>query len=230
MTSQGPLSQTPSPPRQVHSPSQYSHNDRGAALRSSGKSLVDFNMPLHAQPVPPIARQAMQNAFEDLKGAISPQYSKNFDDSTLQRVRKEALDIENQLGSRGWLRNMRRLQPLLTALEHYSNVMGTLCNGTPFLPWIWAPITLILRISSEHIESFDLIIGAYSKIASALSRFEMLDKAIGRDIRLSETLAAYYAEILGFHKHAYKFLQRSGQSFYYSAVVYEKKTSPDHPV
>lgn len=182
--------------------------------------MIDFKMRLRAQPVPTVARQAMQNAFQDLKAAISAQDSKDFDDSTLQRVRQEALEIENQLGSRGWLRNMRRLKPLFSALEHYSSVMGTLCNGTPFLPWIWAPITLILRISSEHIESFDLIIGAYSRIASSLSRFEMLDKAIGCDMRLSETFTAYYAEILGFHKHAYKFLRRSGQYFSFSGVSF----------
>lgn len=187
-------------------------------------------MPLRAQPVPPVARQSMQNAFQDLKGAISPQDSKDFDDSTLQRVRQEALDIENQLGSRGWLRNMRRLKPLFTAMEHYSDVVGTLCNGTPFLPWIWAPITLILRISSEHIESFDLIIGAYSRIATSLSRFEMLDKTIGTDMRFSETLAAYYAEILGFHKHAYKFLRRSGESLSFSAVVFDKKRDTDFSI
>lgn len=170
-------------------------------------------MPLRAPPLPVAARQTMRNAFEDLQMAITPQDSKNFGASTLQQVRREALDIENQVASRGWLRNMRRLKPLLTALEHYSRVVDTLCNGTPFLPWIWAPITLILRISSEHIESFDVIIGAYSRIASALSRFEILDEAVGRDPRLSETLASYYAELLEFHKHAYKFVRRSGQSF-----------------
>lgn len=168
-------------------------------------------MPLRAPPVPAIARQTMETAFQDLKRTITPQDSQDFDACTLQRVQKEALDIENQLGSRGWLRNMRRLKPLFSALEHYGKVVDTLCNGTPFLPWIWAPIILILRVSSEHIESFDLIIGAYSRIATCLSRFEILDKAIGRDPKFSETLASYYAEVLGFHKHAYKFVRRSGQ-------------------
>lgn len=167
-------------------------------------------MPL-PKAVPALVRQTMKNAFDDLERTVTAQDSTNFDISTLECVRKEALDIENQLGSRGWLRNMRRLLPLFTALEHYSRVMDTLCNGTPFLPWVWAPITLILRIASEHIDSFDVVIGAYGRIASSLPRFEILGETYSRDNKFQETLAVFYADILEFHKHAYKFVRRSGR-------------------
>lgn len=152
----------------------------------------------------------MQHAFEDLEKVITPQDSKDYHDCSLERVRLEALQIENQLGSRGWLRNMRRLRPLFTGLEHYSKVVDTLCNGTPFLPWVWAPITLILRIASEHIESFDSLIGAYGRIGSSLQRFEILHKSFIGDPRFHESTAAFYADILELHKHAYKFVRRSG--------------------
>lgn len=167
-------------------------------------------MPL-PRAVPAAVRQTMQNAFEDLEKAITPQDSKDYHDCSLERVRQETLNIENQLGSRGWLCNMRRLKPLFAGLEHYSKVVDTLCNGTPFLPWIWAPITLILRIASEHIESFDSLIGAYGRIGSSLQRFEILRKSFLGDPRFHETAAAFYADILEFHKHAYKFVRRSGQ-------------------
>lgn len=106
---------------------------------------------------------------------------------------------------------MRRLRPLFTALEHYSQVIGTLCNGTPYLPWIWAPISLILRVASEHIESFDTIISAYGRIADSLPRFHILGTTLARNGKFQETLAFFYADILEFHKHAYKFVRRSGQ-------------------
>lgn len=167
-------------------------------------------MPLR-KPVPALIRQTMKTAFDDLEQTITAQDSKDFQASTLQRVWQEALDIENQLGSRGWLRNMRRLKPLFTALEHYSRVVDTLCNGTPFLPWVWAPITLILRIASEHIDSFDTVIGAYGRIAGSLPRFELLGKTYAQDTKFQETLAVFYADILEFHKHAYKFVRRSGE-------------------
>lgn len=166
-------------------------------------------------PFPPVvplqARQTMKDAFEELERTITSRDANGFRSSTLESVRQEALDIEKMLGSRGRLRNMRRLMPLFTALEHYSQVWGTLCNGTPYLPWIWAPISLILRVASEHIESFDTIISAYGRIGESLPRFDVLRTTLARNAKFQETLASFYADILEFHKHAYKFVRRSGQ-------------------
>ncbi|KAJ0120655.1 NACHT domain-containing protein [Diaporthe amygdali] len=172
-------------------------------------------MPLR-KAVPAVVQETMRNAFDDLQKVITQQDSQDYDDCSLESVRQEALDIENRLGSRGWLCNMRRLKPLLDGLEHYSKVVDTLCNGTPYLPWIWAPITLILRIASEHIESFDSIIGAYGRIGSSLLRFEILRKSFIGDPRFFESTAAFYADILEFHKHAYKFVRRSGWKLFFS--------------
>ncbi|KAF3767250.1 hypothetical protein M406DRAFT_338058 [Cryphonectria parasitica EP155] len=166
-------------------------------------------MPL-TKPVPAAVRQTMWTAFDNLEKTIAPHDSKDFHSATLQSVRQEALDIENQLAARQSLRNMRRLMPLFTALEHYSSVVHILCNGTQFLPWIWAPITLILRISCEYIEAFDMIIKAYSRIAESMPRFQILGDTFYGDAKFYEALAAFYADILEFHKHAYKFVRRSG--------------------
>jgi hypothetical protein len=83
--------------------------------------------------------------------------------TSIQQVRAIALEIETQLAARQALRSMRRLEPLLNGLEHYAKVVEILCNGTPFLSWIWAPITLILRVASEYIEAFEEIMKGYSK-------------------------------------------------------------------
>lgn len=165
------------------------------------------------KPIPTTVRQSMRGAFDALKKTITPQDSKDFHSSTLERVRNEAIQIENHLAARQSLRNMRRLMPLLTALEHYSKAVDTLCNGTPFLPWIWAPITLILRVASEYVEAFDLIIGGYSRIASSLPRFEMFNEVFATDTGFQQTLAAFYIDILDFHQHAYKFVRRSGRFY-----------------
>ncbi len=91
------------------------------------------------------ARRTIRDAFEDLEQAISPSDSRDFSRVKLPDVRQAALDVETELGARGMLRNMRRLEPLFRGLEHYSKVIETLCNGTDYLPWIWAPIKLILK-------------------------------------------------------------------------------------
>lgn len=175
-------------------------------------------MPL-VPPVSSLARQTIRTAHEDLERTITPADSRDFRLQTLQDVRNTALEIETQLAARQSLRNMRRLIPLFKGLEHYSRMLDILCNGTPYLSWIWAPIALILRIASEYVEAFEQVIKGYSRIATSLGRFEILSDAFAGDQDFQQTLAVFYADILQFHKHAYKFVRRSGKhkcsSLYY---------------
>ncbi|KAL6352221.1 hypothetical protein LRP88_14426 [Fusarium phalaenopsidis] len=157
-----------------------------------------------------LARKTIQVAYNELDRIIIPGDKRDFGSTTLQHIQKAALDIENQLATRQSLRNMRRLMPLFRGLEHYSKVVDILCNGTPYLPWIWAPITLILRLASEYVEAFEQIIKGYSNIAESLKRFEILSDAFIGEPDFQNTLAAFYADILEFHKHAYRFVRRSG--------------------
>ncbi|KAL2147650.1 hypothetical protein VTI28DRAFT_8104 [Corynascus sepedonium] len=166
-------------------------------------------MPL-APLASPAARHTVRAAFEELNRTITPQDSRDFHKTTLDDVKQAALKIEAQLAARQCLRNMRRLMPLFKGLEHYEKVMGVLCNGTPYLPWVWAPITLILRIACEYVEAFEQIMKGYSRIASALKRFEILSEAFSRNAEFQQTMAVFYANILQFHKHAYKFVRRNG--------------------
>jgi len=97
--------------------------------------------------VSPAAMQTIHEAFEELVRTVTPVDAKEFENITLQKVQDAALEIENRLGARRSLRNMRRIMPLFTGLQHYSKSIEVLCNGTPFMPWIWAPIKVILTVS-----------------------------------------------------------------------------------
>jgi len=178
-------------------------------ITSLGHETDTIKMPL-APAVSAQARQVMSTAFEELEATITPQDSRHFHTSSLQDVKNAALEIETQLAARQSLRNMRRLMPLFKALEHYSKAVDVLCNGTPYLPWIWAPITLILQTASDYVEAFEHIIKGYSRIASSLQRFELLGTAFADHQEFHHTLAVFYADILQFHKYAYKFVRRSG--------------------
>ncbi|KAI1492423.1 hypothetical protein F5X96DRAFT_691616 [Biscogniauxia mediterranea] len=80
---------------------------------------------------------------------------------------------------------MRRLGALFKGLEHYVKVVDVLSNGTPYLAWMWTPITLILRVASEYIEAFEQIIKGYSRIAETLKSFEFLGDASSKLWRCS---------------------------------------------
>lgn len=125
-------------------------------------------MPRLAPVVCALARQTMKVAFDDLDRTIAPADAREMRaTTTIDQVRQASLRIENQLAARQSLRNMRRLVPLLQGLEHYSRVVEVLCNGTPFLSWIWAPIILILRVASEFVEAFEHIMKGYAKVSAS---------------------------------------------------------------
>ncbi|KAI5465360.1 hypothetical protein BGZ63DRAFT_479030 [Mariannaea sp. PMI_226] len=165
-------------------------------------------MPLTAR-VSLDAQRIIREAFEDLERCVSTSDRVSLKDTTLDDVREAAHMVENELAARQSLRNLRRLEPLFTGLAHYSKTIEVLCNGTPYLPWIWAPIKLILKISSDHIEAFEKIIKAYSQIAKPLQRFKTIDRAFSNDKDVQQTLAIFYSDILKFHKEAYRFVRRS---------------------
>ncbi|PTB59829.1 hypothetical protein M431DRAFT_56976, partial [Trichoderma harzianum CBS 226.95] len=172
-------------------------------------------MPFKTGPVSLPGRRIIREAFEELQRTVSPLEAKDFQNTTLEDVEKAALDIENQLAARKMLRNMRRLMPLFQGLGHYSQSIEVLCNGTPYLPWIWAPIKLILTIAADFVEALERIVAAYSQIAESLPRIEMLGEAFGKRIEFQEILAVFYSDILKFHRHAYMFVRRSSWKIFF---------------
>jgi hypothetical protein len=162
----------------------------------------------------------MKAAFDKLDHTILPEDSHDFGSISLEHTRKVALAIEDQLAARKSLRNMKRLSPLFSGLEHYAKVVEILCNGTPYLPWIWAPITLVLRIASEYIEAFEKIIRGYAQIAESLGRFKILSVALGSSPDFQETLSVFYANILQYHEHAYTFVRRKSMLVGLISITY----------
>ncbi|KAL8366680.1 hypothetical protein RB595_010509 [Gaeumannomyces hyphopodioides] len=153
-------------------------------------------------------RRMIQRAFDDLRKLVSPIHTPEFASTTLQDVRRAAIEVERELAGRQLLRNTRRLDTLFRGLEHYSKVIDVLCNGTEFLPWIWAPIKLVLKVSYDCTEAFESLIKAYAQISEHLGRFELLQKSFSDKPELHPTFAAFYVDILAFHKVAYKFVTR----------------------
>ena len=76
-------------------------------------------------------------AFQRLRSLLSKEDAHAFASSTIQDVHRAAKDVELQLQSRRSLRGFHRIQPLLEGLQKYSAVVEVLCQGTPYLSFIW---------------------------------------------------------------------------------------------
>lgn len=117
------------------------------SLRTRLGQAPHIGLPTTSTPTPinltPQARRTFQESFEAFEKTVE-KFSKtdvrDFHDTTLHDVRDAAIQIERQLAARQCLRNMKRLEPLLNGLEAYSEAIGILCNGTPFVSWIWVSL------------------------------------------------------------------------------------------
>lgn len=76
-------------------------------------------------------------AFDKLKESVSAADAIKFQSTTLEDVWKATREIERTQKQRKSLKNLARIKPLLEALEKYSKSVEVLCNGTPYLPWVW---------------------------------------------------------------------------------------------
>ncbi|KAK4964636.1 hypothetical protein LTR28_003652, partial [Elasticomyces elasticus] len=120
----------------------------------------------------------IEQAFTRFKQTVSPSHARNFSSTELKDVWTAAREVEQKLVAKQKNRNLTRIQPLLKGIEHYSKVVEVLCNGTPYLPWIWAPIKLMLQIASDYVTAFEKLIDAYGQIAETLPRFDRLSAAL----------------------------------------------------
>ncbi|KAK5121671.1 hypothetical protein LTR85_004843 [Meristemomyces frigidus] len=125
-----------------------------------------------------LKRVQIEVAFERFKATVSSTDARQFETTLLSDVHDAAKELERKLATRQSSRNRRRILPLLEGLGHYSSVVEVLCNGTPYLPWIWAPIKLFLQIATEYVGAVGNLVGAYGAIADALPRFDRLSTAL----------------------------------------------------
>lgn len=156
------------------------------------------------------ARRTIKDAFTRLQDSISQDDAQEFQKTTLNDVRQAAVEVEEKMAARQNMRNMRRFETFLNGIEQYSKVLEVLCNGTPYLQWIWAPIKLMVQLSSEYLSSFEKLMDAYAQIAETIPRCDRLRTAFKDDTGFQELIAMFYADILDFHRRAYKFFRAKG--------------------
>jgi hypothetical protein len=93
--------------------------------------------------MPVLTNQALlifEGAFKRFRDTVTPEDAVAFQSTTLDDVRSSVLELERQLALRKSLKNFKRIQPLLDSLEYFSKTAEVLCNGTPFLPWVWVGV------------------------------------------------------------------------------------------
>jgi hypothetical protein len=82
----------------------------------------------------------IDDAFNKLNQSISEQDARNFRSTVLEDVWTAAREIEDTQRKGQVAQNLRRIEPFLEGIGKYSKMIEILCNGTPYLPFIWVSI------------------------------------------------------------------------------------------
>jgi hypothetical protein len=98
----------------------------------------------------------ISDAFENLKRSISEEDAHEFASTTLKDVWFAVRHIDSEQRKRQSAQNLRRIEPLLKGIEKYAKVIEVLCNGTPFMPYVWVcspPSLYLARIVCSRIQA-----------------------------------------------------------------------------
>ncbi|KAK0752372.1 hypothetical protein B0T18DRAFT_89592 [Schizothecium vesticola] len=173
---------------------------------------------------PPVSDSAQASltiveAVESFKRTATPEHSCEIEKTTVKDVVDAIGVIQQDLLKRRSNRNLGKIHPFIHALGHYGGALDVLSNGlSPYMPWIWAPIKLVLQMASDYLGAFDKLLNAYGRIAATLPRIKELGEAFKDSPALLPKLAAYYADILAFHHSAYKFVTRKCWRLFFPAA------------
>jgi len=82
----------------------------------------------------------ISDAFQKLGRSISAEDAHDWASTELKDVWAEVRKIDAEQRSRQSAQNMRRIEPFLKGIEKYSKVIEVLCNGTPYMPYVWVSL------------------------------------------------------------------------------------------
>lgn len=103
-------------------------------------------------------QNTIAGAFKRLKSSISEQDAHNFASTELKDVWLAVREIDSTQRQRQSGQNLRRIEPLLRGVEKYSKIVDVLCNGTPYLSFIWVRTLLPNRMKKKMMMMMMMII------------------------------------------------------------------------
>ncbi|KAH7409681.1 hypothetical protein BKA64DRAFT_404683 [Cadophora sp. MPI-SDFR-AT-0126] len=170
------------------------------------------------------SRSIIADSFGKLRDAISIEHAHDFASTGLEDVWKAVRAIDSSQRQRRSAQNLARIKPLLEGIEKYAKVIEVLCNGTPYLPYVWAPIKLVVQLASQHYEVFESILAACADIGAVLPRFDRYEKSFSDIPSFRVALATMYQNVLDFHQEAYKLLSRKAWHVLFLSLWKDYKT------
>ncbi|KAI0476181.1 hypothetical protein GGR56DRAFT_641517 [Xylariaceae sp. FL0804] len=166
-----------------------------------------------------MADRVIQRACERFRNEIPLRDQKRIESTTsLDEVRVAIQQVERQLAARQSLRNLQRLTPFVDAVHRYSAAVEVACNGTPYLPWLWAPLKFVLEAVYDCTHALDKILMAYASIGSYMPRFARYAGVFPQNHDFQQLLAFLFEDIIEFHRRAYSMIRKPGWQMCFASL------------
>jgi len=112
-----------------------------------------------------IAKNRFLNDLDESERAI-------FNEATIENLyyKSSNAEVADQKNSttRAFL---KRLQPLISAVQDYSSALDVFANSSPYMSLIWGSIRVVLILANNHKKFYRRIIDAFGRIGDILPRF-----------------------------------------------------------
>ncbi|KAI1355974.1 hypothetical protein F5Y01DRAFT_325067 [Xylaria sp. FL0043] len=151
---------------------------------------------------------SFQRALSRFKKTLPPDLIREFSTCTLQDVHGICRGIQQEHGREGILRNMRRLESFVEAMEQFGKVIEVFVNVNDFIGFIWGPIKFLLGIARTYLDSFDKLLGVYEQVGDAIPGLQQYSATFEKYPPLAQVLEDYYSDILNFHQAALRVFKR----------------------
>ena len=94
-------------------------------------------------------QDVIADAFGKLQRSVSEEDAHKFASTELKDVWTAVREIDSRQRMRLSAQNMRRIEPMLRGIEKYTKVIEVLCNGTPYMPYVWVRTYLSVDLIGE---------------------------------------------------------------------------------
>ncbi|KAH7355340.1 hypothetical protein BKA65DRAFT_395437 [Rhexocercosporidium sp. MPI-PUGE-AT-0058] len=158
----------------------------------------------------PDARTIIVEAYRRFNSHVADEDACSFRSTALSDVWTTVRSIDTAKRKRQCGQNMRRLESLLRGLEVYLKVIDISPGEEAFMPYLWAPVKLMLEITAGHSDILEALLSAYSDIGLALPHFKRYEESFKTNAHFQIALAAIYKTVLDFNQRLYQFIRRRG--------------------
>ncbi|KAJ2987229.1 hypothetical protein NUW58_g4620 [Xylaria curta] len=166
-----------------------------------------------------MADRLIQRACERFQKDLLPQDAKVLQSTTsLDDVKIAIQQVERELAARQSLRNFQRITPFVDAIDRYSKAIEVAANGTPYLPWLWAPLKIVLQGAYDCTHALDKILVAYGHIGNAMPRLTQYTDAFPQHRGFQQLIAFLFEDIIEFHRKAYSMITKPGWKIYFASL------------